>query len=227
MHDIDVHVIRHPLHQRDAGLQRVLMQLADEPVNVHVVDGYPKHIGNGRFDGFSAGSARLCSYVDDDDLIEPGIYAKVLDAFAREPGLAGLCTREVEHHEDGTTTATEFMHPYYNKIHLMHIHHLAVLSRAVITPYLRELQDLPDGSEHTLWARVLRDGGAVRHLPEIGYHWMKHAGNSPALGIVKPPVVREIFAELMRIAQAEGFASNVPGNDPPTGHRVFGGRHRL
>lgn len=214
MHPIDVHIIEHPLHDRSEARAALLEQLAAEPVNVHIVKGHPRHIGRGRHDGFRQGSAPWCSYVDDDDMIEPGIYRKMLDLVERDNRLSGVCTRECIVHPDGTHQIKEFMRTYYDKRDLYSIHHLPLFRRDAIEHHLPKLLDLPDGSEHSLWAYVLLDGGIVQHLPEVGYYWKQHEGNSPHLGIPVPACVGELHRHLMAVAASEMYAPNAPENPP-------------
>lgn len=211
---IDVHVIAHPIYDRSESRARLLEQLATEPVNVHVVEGVAGHIGKSRLRGFSQGAAPWCSYVDDDDRIEPGIFSEFLEAVEREPDLAGACTQERIRKKDGSFCTSSFPRTYYDKRDLYRIHHLPLFSRAAITPHLPALEHLPDGSEHSLWAYVLLDGGKVRHIPKVGYHWIKHEENSPTLNIPMPPRVRELHQRLMRAAAEENYAPNAPSNPP-------------
>ena len=208
---VDVHIIEHPHYDRSESRERLMSQLSEEPVNVHIVKGHPRHIGRGRYDGFMSGSSALCSYVDDDDLIEPGIYTKCLEAFEAESDLDGLCTREVVRDSQGDTCPT-FMYEYYDRRHLYDIHHLPVFNRASIAPYLHYLLDLPDGSEHSLWGHMLLNDAKIKHLPEVGYYWHIHEENSGTLRIPVPDIVPALHKRLMDVARGERFKTHLPHN---------------
>lgn len=221
-YSIDVHVIMHPHYDRTESRERLLAQLANEPVNVYLTPGTYKHIGRSRYDGFTQGSAPLCSYVDDDDLIEPGIFTKCLKAFEDDPSLDGLCTREVIHGKSGSVTTSQFSHLFYDHRHLYDIHHLPVFSRAVIEPYLPKLLDLPDGAEHSLWAYMLLDDARILHIPEIGYHWNIHEENSGTLNIPIPQKVSNLHFELMHKARSLNYVSHIPENKrTDIGHSAY------
>lgn len=73
---IDVHVLAHE-GTTQAQLDRCLRSLRDEACTVHVVDNAGHPVGHGRAVGYSLGSHPFVSYVDSDDEVVPGTYARL------------------------------------------------------------------------------------------------------------------------------------------------------
>ena len=198
---ISVHIIKHPLFDRSRNLDRLLDKLIAEPVNVTVVDGLPGHIGKGRVKGFRCGNEELITYIDDDDDFKPGIFDKILECFEKED-IDALCTRENRISSTGTRTA-RFPFKYYDKRHLFRLHHFGVFKRSLVSPFIDDLNDLPDSSEHYLWAKLLLNNAKIRHLPIAGYDWYIHDQDSKSLNIKKPVKAWQVFKQLRNQSHAE------------------------
>jgi hypothetical protein len=79
MYDIDLHII----HYKEPQwlFDRCLASLEGQPVNIHIVEGIEEFPPiSGRRKGFATGTAKYCSFVDPDDIVEPGAFQKLLDA---------------------------------------------------------------------------------------------------------------------------------------------------
>lgn len=77
---LDVHMIVSSTTKKewaDQALDSVAEAIEACPykVNFYVVDGVEGHIGQGRQAGYDKGSARYMTYVDDDDYVEPEMFA--------------------------------------------------------------------------------------------------------------------------------------------------------
>ena len=203
--NIDVHIGVHPLYDRSESLDKLLSKLKDEPVNVHLVPGVLGCIGAMRFAGFSAGTAPLQSYIDDDDDFPSGIFSKMERLFELEPEIDAACTSENGEHS----------HPfkYYDRRHVFRTHHLAMFRRAAIAPHIAKIKDFADGSEHGIWMQLLLGGARVRHLPVNGYTWRIHAQDSKSLKLVKDPLYFQWYKDLMAMAQSENFVSHLDGGN--------------
>jgi len=68
---LDVHILQHPEY-RGWKVGRCLESCYSDRAHVHLLEGYPGHIGRGRVEGFSRGSQPFVTYVDDDDMVTPG-----------------------------------------------------------------------------------------------------------------------------------------------------------
>lgn len=206
---IDVHVMAHPKDKsklRVNARAAVLEQLQDEPVNVYTFEGKYKMIGWGRAKGFRLGDSPLVSYVDDDDVIVPGIYAKILQAFKDEQRIDGLCTREIqdqEHYLNGRMGHAAHRWKYYDKRHFMRMHHITAYRRASILPFLEDIEDIPTTSEHTLVAHLMLNDARIKHLPKVGYHWCEHDNSTPSLQMEIHPKSKALYNEVWAQARTQ------------------------
>jgi hypothetical protein len=63
--------------------------LQNEPINLHLVDGVPGHVGRTRANGFRIGEAPYVSCVDPVDLVMPGAFQACIDALEDNPLACG------------------------------------------------------------------------------------------------------------------------------------------
>ena len=76
---LDVHVLVSNDTRQDWVAQslasvRDAISRADYPIELHVLNGVPGHIGKGRAKAYSLGSAPWKTYVDDDDYVLPNAF---------------------------------------------------------------------------------------------------------------------------------------------------------
>lgn len=86
---LDVHVLvmaTTPKSWVDQCISSVMHESlqAPFPVEVHIMDGIPGHIGEARNKGYAMGSHPYVSYVDDDDYILPNAFVQMRDALLSE-----------------------------------------------------------------------------------------------------------------------------------------------
>ena len=74
---IDIHVLTHS-GTKPEWLQQCLDSLKDQPVVVHVVEGVEGSVGAGRAKGYALGDCEFVGYIDSDDYVLEGHYAKCL-----------------------------------------------------------------------------------------------------------------------------------------------------
>ena len=117
---IDIHVLTHSGTRPD-WLAQCLASMEGQPCTVHVLPGIEGNIAAGRQIGFGLGTHDYVAYVDSDDYLLPGCVQMALDALAS--GVAAVVTDELVT-ENEIVIATK---PY---------HHLHVVRRDVITPFL-------------------------------------------------------------------------------------------
>lgn len=206
-----MHIIIHPTYDRRKNLDHMLAQLEKEPVNVHLIPGKIGHIGYGRAKGFSAGSEEIVSYVDDDDVIIPGIFEKLLNQFESDNSLDAICTNELIWNPNEFFQSV-FPWKYYDRRHVYHIHHLAAFKRNKIVPYLPEIATMVDGSEHSLWMRLLLESAKVLNLCEYGYIWRIHPQDSKSLKLTKDARFDLWYKQLFMMAQQENFVPHIKSN---------------
>ena len=218
---IDVHVIAHPTDKSEIRVNaraKVLEQLKDEPVNVYTFEGKHALIGWGRAHGFRQGDSPIVSYVDDDDIIIPGIFSQILQAFKDEPRIDGLCTREIqdrEHFLNGRMGHSPHRWKYYDKRHFMRVHHITAYRRESILPFLDDIAEYPTTSEHSLVAHLMLNDAIIKHLPKVGYHWREHENSTPSLKMEIHAKSRALYDEVWAQAQAQcatgKHISHIPG----------------
>lgn len=181
--DIDVHVLRHP--DRPAWmLQQALSSLEHEPVTVHVLDAVVGHVGRARMAGFAQGEAEFVSFVDDDDAVDPGLFARARAVLAAQPQLAGVFfpERRIEAGEAGLmgpfTPANPWKVPYSPTalVACAGLFHHGLFRRYAVARHLGLMRDWSIYPEPVLFAAM------AAHWPlaalEAGPHylWRKHPG---------------------------------------------------
>lgn len=205
---IDVHIIVHPFQDRSESLDKLLKQLEDEPVKVHLIEGTPYIVGEGRYLGYLAGTSEYKAYLDDDDEIVPGIFTKILDTMNADKSLAGCCTRE---QDADSGKVAKFINKYYEMYHCFHIHHITTYRISAIRKHLETIRELPETAEHCLAALVLLDKGLIQHIPEVGYIYRRHKQGISSNGIIHHTVSDEVYKRLNEAVIAAGKKSTIPG----------------
>lgn len=78
MNLIDVHIAHLP-HENLEWWEQCQQSLTGEPVNIYNIDGIKGNIKQTRYEGFLLGSAPYVSFVDPDDYVLSGGFAKCLE----------------------------------------------------------------------------------------------------------------------------------------------------
>lgn len=180
---IDVHCLTHKQDDRYFPLLKKQME-TEEDVCFHIVQN-GNNIGLGRTAGFLRGDAPYVSYVDYDDLIEPGIFTKINEVM--ETGVPWCYTDEMLIDEEGkhlqpgwssnpelyNETILGFMRINKNE----HVHHIITFRRELFTPkmfyIMKQLHELPEVYLITELA-----GYHHKHIHEVGCFWRQHADSS-------------------------------------------------
>ena len=81
---LDVHIL-HSDSTPSAAWERCLASVASERATIKILDGVDGHIGKGRYEGFSRGANPFVTYVDDDDMVSPGLLDYLHDALEEHP----------------------------------------------------------------------------------------------------------------------------------------------
>ncbi len=188
---IDIHILIHPTANLQ-WLHEIVCQLdQEEGVNI-----FPIHnqlsIAEGRMEGYQLGSAPFVGFVDCDDLIEPGIFGKILAAF-RDGAEVVSCNEQLMS-EDGTRfTPGVLMMPSlyppwvqslfpYKDIN----HHIFCFRRELLNPdYVADsamvLAETALALGDCTYAAV-KDIGSRKAvlIPEVGYYYRRHKGQVTA-----------------------------------------------
>lgn len=138
---LDVHILVSNDTRRDWVAQslasvRDAISRADYPIELHVLQGVPGHIGKGRAKGYSLGSAPWKTYVDDDDYVLPNAFVdlkKYLDSDVAAVFTSELVEQNGKFHK----------HPNPE-------HHLQVYREDLVRGYDHHLPSMSD-----VWCREL------------------------------------------------------------------------
>jgi len=129
---IDVHVLTLPTDRKD-WFDLCIASLKDEPINLHILDGIQDKIGQARVNGFAQGSSDFVSYVDPDDYVLPGGFARCEEALTQHSSVACAYTFEYRTGINGTIRS-------YNSYHHGK-HHLVVFRRSFLENYYERLKE--------------------------------------------------------------------------------------
>lgn len=162
---IDVHMLLTGNEDQDL-LARCLQSLKDEPITLHLVKVTPGNIAKSRIEGLSRGRHNLVGWVDPDDVIVPGSYAKLAAAIGDAP-MAWMNELEQMFAPDGKTVIRESVREQP--------HHMHVIKRDSINWGHLQRQTRMTISNHDSWPQGLRH--LAVHIPEIGYIWRNWVGS--------------------------------------------------
>jgi hypothetical protein len=197
MSKIDLHIIKHPTQERT-------ISTPEHPlINVHYVDGYDRHIGKGRADGFSLGNEEYVSFMDDDDRVITDHLSKIIELLDSERTISGVATAEYVK----TVGKPKKLKPYGKQTgDLFHlgeakfIHHLVVLRRSAIEGYINSFKKFADISELCVFSQMIMDGHKFAYFDKVCYEWNRsNANNAERLHI---PKTQEQYDILKKIAES-------------------------
>jgi hypothetical protein len=175
---VDVHILR-SLGEREDWFQHCLESLEREPVNIHVLEGVPDHIGKGRKAGLQAGTEPYVAYVDPDDLVCRGAFQACIDALQADASKAVAYTGEARVSKDGVLLAAydrKLYEPFFGTPdEALRAHHLCVYRRTAL-PNLNFLDDFPFMPEQALKTRLWNHNFV--YVDRIGYQWRQHQGGA-------------------------------------------------
>lgn len=142
------------------------------------------NIGEGRVKGFLTGSSPYVSFVDYDDLIEPGIFTKINTVM--ESGAAWCYTNEMLIDEENRLIQPGWSsNPELYKESILgylringniYPHHIVAFRRELFIPrmlyIMKQLKELPEEYLHLELAQHKEV-----HINEVGYYWRQHEHN--------------------------------------------------
>lgn len=186
---IDVHVLSLPFENKKWEEECLERLKQESNINIHLVPGIFKNIKQSRINGYSTGTSEYVSFVDPDDLIEPGIFTKCQNVLDLNPHLVGVYTRSsiIDEHSN---IIQPYMRNYrewrdiYMFQDLFEIHQLVVIRRKYSNIVNKQIQLLTNEGRHTsdtyhehLRYTLLGLLAPWKALPDLGYHWRKN-GNA-------------------------------------------------
>lgn len=168
---------------------RCLDSLANEPVGVHFVNGLKGCIGYGRAESLKAGFAPYVAFVDPDDEIVPGIFAKLEAELFDNPAMVYTDEHLIDAGGKFIRTGWSRDPSFADSFPLHHrelltdwqnggyLHHLCVFRRDIALQFAEQLRSLHVNAEGFLSQHMLLNG-KVKHLKELGYKWRQHDNNT-------------------------------------------------
>lgn len=178
MGKVDVAIMRVP-GEREDWFQYCLESLEREPVNVHIVEGVPGHIGAGRIKCLQAGSEPYVAYVDPDDLVCRGAFQACIDVLNAQPDKVVAYTSEARISENGVLISDRPRREYERffgcQEEALKAHHLCVYRRDALPElsFLNRFPTLPEqGLKWKMW-----DNNFV-HVDMVGYQWRRHPNSA-------------------------------------------------
>jgi hypothetical protein len=203
---VDTHILLMP-DTNQTWWQECQKSLENEPINLHLVDGIPGHIGRGRAKGYSIGESPYVSCIDPDDLVVPGAFQACIDALEKNPQACGAYTDEVLIDEEGEPIRPGLWsgRPWNPLLQLepKYLHHIFVMRREFVCRHLDELESKwPHLAEFVLKGLLCAHGPWV-HVNRVGYHWRVHPqGNHNSFPVMAVYAARwRIIPTLYRAAQ--------------------------
>lgn len=176
---------------------------------VHIVPGVLGNIGLARSRGFSKGSAEYATFVDYDDDLISGQLPKVIAYLDAHPEVSAVFTDEIAYQVgDQQNGSIAPCHPtgfVYDSKSLCSGHHLAVLRRSALTPYIARLPTWPFRCEESLYQVMLADGHVFHHVNELCYLWRMHNRNSFTYNI-EPSAETKRILDAAAINNSHGIA---------------------
>lgn len=176
---VQVQVIKTP--HRERFLSECLDSMHLEPIEVVLTD-FGHHLTN-RLDFIDTATADFISFVDDDDVIVPGIFQKLLDVMTDDA--VGAHSHEALITVDGKPLSPpNFNHAFSVERALIEYHfpRVALLRTEVAKEVSRFIRNQAPETwqylypEHVVLVLAGLVGGWVE-LPEVGYLYRQHAGN--------------------------------------------------
>lgn len=176
---IDVHIIS---KGREPWLEECLSSIRDRNVRLHTVDHVDGDIGAARTKGFGEGHGEYVSYVDPDDLVEPGVFETCEKWLHAHQEHDACFTGEVLVDETGKGLS---LHPGHwacrraedIRSAALGIHHVVVYRRDRLEECLPCKSKLI--AEPVLnFEMMMRSGKRFGRIPLVGYRWRIHGDNA-------------------------------------------------
>lgn len=167
---IDVHLLTLPNDRQD-WFDQCLCSLRQQPIALHVLPGVKGHIGQGRCRGFSVGTQPYVSLVDPDDLVTANGFRDCLRLLVQQPELDGVYTAEDQLYlDDDHHWKVKKAQPEQGS----RVHHLLVLKRSVVEPYLTDLLMEEQYPETRMLLHMKQDGVDLGYTGTVGYVWRRY-----------------------------------------------------
>jgi hypothetical protein len=157
-----------------AYLHACFQSLKEQDCTITLGDGDRGNHSQGRVDAYDRCDSEVMTWVDPDDIVEPGILRICEDTLASNPNAGGCATLEV--------VTDENLNPKYTTpknvgkcvlVSPLPAHHLIVFRRRVYTFMRPFLLTIDQGADWAMAIAAHKLGGLVE-IPQVGYYWRRH-----------------------------------------------------
>ncbi len=172
---IDVHMLT--FNESKIWRDECLSSLKGAEIELHIVQGIHRRIGEARSIGFSKGTLPFVSWVDPDDIYDASAFGKLADALDSNPDAVMAYTCEALTDINGKNIDVK-CEPYDFLKHQSsrsHVHGLIVIRRSALESVVKEILNVSIYSEWVLTLLVSKTGHVIM-LPIIGRWWRQHPG---------------------------------------------------
>lgn len=214
---LDLHILQHPTENRQKQLDRLLLSLKpaieDKSINVNLCDGVTDHVGMARYVGFNTGDAEYVTFADDDDEVIASAIQPCINILNEYGDVDAVVTKEIEvfrgergdrHARNRPKNLNEYR---LGDVHS--IHHLVVVRRKSIEPYLKSLLDWPNMCEYQLWFNMIKDGRKFINCDLDGYIWHRGKNGYHNRQVGRPrqiAMARDLITEMMQEERKKHYA---------------------
>jgi len=179
---IDVTLVHMP-EQNTEWVDACIASLEHQPVNLHHVKGVRGDCRQSRWDGLQLGSAPYVSYVDLDDIVLDGAFARLLMELDAHPSAVGAYSLSDTMDDAGVSRG--LLHPFrpWCTSNLLkgstEVHQLVVTERqATEAVFQQHWNNIPPMVYNDMYVYAMM--GAVRPfiaVDVVGYRWRLHDNN--------------------------------------------------
>jgi hypothetical protein len=190
-HRVDCHVLY--CHEPRDWLKMAIASVLENRVNLFLCPGIAGKVGLARALAFAEGSAEYVAWVDGDDEVMPGAFEAALDVLDANPDVVSTyCDIQLIDHPEGQGYIKGPWTPKRQLFNIAEVHHLHVMRRSAVLPYLEELAKW-DGYEEFVLMALLAQHGRHHHIPRRLYRFRQHAKYQRAGSIGGPKLFRQAY----------------------------------
>lgn len=160
---IDCHVLH--CYEPPEWIDGCLQSLEAEPVTVYLRPGIKGKVGLARARAFACGDAPYVAWVDGDDEAMPGAFDAALAVLESRPdAVSTYCDIQLIGQPEGQGYVKAPWNPASQLQRMAEVHHLHVMRRSAVMPWLEELARWDGWEEYVLMGLLCRYG-VHHHIP--------------------------------------------------------------